>query len=80
MQVIVLAHNREAELEIQTDAWDSFEDLRELVVDAVPNMFHDSDELTLEYLNAQSRWLRVKLRTPVETVKAARSARIRASR
>ena len=50
--------------------------LRELVVDAVPTMFRDTDELTLEYMDGRGRWNRVKMRTPVDTVKAARSARI----
>jgi hypothetical protein len=70
-----LAHVQ-AELEVQTDAWNSYEELRELVVDAVPNMFRATDELTLEYQNTHARWTRVKLRTPVDTVKAARGARI----
>ena len=76
LQVVVAAHDQEAELEVQTDAWNSFEELRELVVDAVPNMFRDTDELTLEYKNEQSRWVRVKMKTPVDAVKAARCARI----
>lgn len=33
LQVIVVAHDQEAELEVQTDAWNSYEELRELVVD-----------------------------------------------
>ena len=72
----LVAHDQEAELEVQTDAWNSYEELRELVVDAVPNMFRDTDELTLEYKNEQSRWIRVKMKTPVDAVKAARCARI----
>ena len=32
LQVIVVAHDQEAELEVQTDAWNSYEELRELVV------------------------------------------------
>ena len=44
LQVIVVAHDQEAELEVQTDAWSSYEELRELVVDAVPNMFRDSND------------------------------------
>jgi hypothetical protein len=75
-QVIVVAHDQEAELEVQTDAWSSYEELRELVVDAVPNMFRDTDELTLEYKNEASRWVRVKMKTPVDAVKAARCARV----
>ena len=47
LQVIVVAHDQEAELEVQTDAWSSYEELRELVVDAVPNMFRDSTRLRL---------------------------------
>ena len=62
LQVVVVAHDQEAELEVQTDAWNSYEELRELVVDAVPNMFRDTDELTLEYKNEQSRWVRVKMK------------------
>lgn len=79
LQVIVQAHNQEAELEVQTDAWGSYEELRELVVDAVPQMFRDTDELTLEYLDRSRRWVRVKQRTPVDAVKSARSARITAT-
>ena len=45
LQVVVVAHDQEAELEVQTDAWNSYEELRELVVDAVPKMFRDTDEL-----------------------------------
>ena len=103
LQVIVVAHDQEAGLEVQTDAWSSYEELRELVVDAVPNMFLDTDEvrcraspltmkrplrlicviipcalcqLTLEYKNEHSRWVRVKMKTPVDAVKSARAARI----
>lgn len=76
LRVIVRTPDNEAELEIETDTFDSYEELRELVVDSVPEMFHDTDELTLEYQNARSRWQRVKRSTPVDTVKAARSARI----
>ena len=53
-----------------------FLQLRELVVDAVPSMFRDTDELTLEYQDGRGRWNRVKMKTPVDTVKSARSARI----
>jgi len=76
LRVVVNARDQEAELEVQTDAWESYEELRELVVDAVPNLFRATDELTLEYQNASAKWVRVKMRTPVETVKAARGARI----
>merc|ERR1711988_844970 len=76
LQVTVVAHDQEAELEVQTDAWNSYEELRELVVDAVPNMFYDTDELTLEYKNEHARWVRVKMKTPVDAVKASRCARI----
>ena len=70
----------QAELEVQTDAWNSYEELRELVVDAVPNMFRDTDELTLEYKDERQRWVRVKMKTPVDAVKASRCARITAAR
>ena len=80
--MVVEARDQEAELEVQTDAFDSYEQLRELVVDAVPKMFRDSDELMLEY-NVSSgkrpKWVRVKLRTPVDAVKAAGSLRITAA-
>lgn len=131
LQVAVQAHGHEAELEVSTDAFESYEEvcallarvarsmmhlpysharapctggvsycaptaralpaqtdecfeshmlpvpwqLRELVVDAVPNMFRDSDELTLEYMTT-STWLRVKRSTPLATVKAAKAARV----
>lgn len=80
LQVIVVAHDQEAELEVQTDAWNSFEEFRELVVDAVPNMFRDTDELTLEYKDERQRWVRVKMKTPIDAVKASRCARITAAR
>ncbi len=31
---------------------------------------------TLEYKNEHARWIRVKMKTPVEAVKSARAARI----
>ena len=77
LQVVIQGHSQEAQLEVQTDAFESYEELRELVIDAIPNMFLDTDELTLEYMNDRSRWTRVKRSTPVATVKAARTARIR---
>uniref|UniRef100_A0A7S2HCX5 Uncharacterized protein n=1 Tax=Haptolina brevifila TaxID=156173 RepID=A0A7S2HCX5_9EUKA len=79
LKVLVRAHNDEAELEVETDAFESYEDLREMVVDSLPDMFEDTDELTLEYQEAHSsRWLRVKRSTPVEALKASCSARISA--
>jgi len=45
LQVIVVARNQEAELEVQTDAFDTYEELRELVVDSIPEMFSDTDEV-----------------------------------
>lgn len=76
LQVTVQAHGQQAELEVQTDAWDSYEGLRELVVDAIPQLFRETDELLLEYMDGRGAWKMVKLRTPVATVKAARCARI----
>ena len=46
LQIIVEAGDQEAELEVQTDAFETFEQLRELVVDSIPEMFRDTDELT----------------------------------
>ena len=121
--VKVHAHGYDAELEISTDAFESYEEvrapaklhatvhdyvypvhhppvapwcllashvlhracpppcthaqLRELVVDALPTMFRDSDELSLEYMVGRSNtWQRVKRSTPVAMVKAARAARV----
>ena len=120
--VKVHAHGYDAELEISTDAFESYEEvrtpaqlraslsiihpllrgaflplmclashvlhracpppcthtqLRELVVDALPTMFRDSDELSLEYMvGGSNTWQRVKRSTPVATVKAARAARV----
>ena len=76
LQVRVRAHDQEAELEVETDGFESYEELRELIVDAVPSMFRDTDELSLEYMNQRNRWMRVKRSTPLETVKAAKMARI----
>ena len=58
LQIIVEAFDHEAELEIQPDAFDSFEGLRELVVDAVPQMFGDTDSIVLDYMGSGGRWRR----------------------
>jgi len=77
LQVLVLAHDQEAELEIQFDGFDSYEELRELVVDAVPQMFNDSDAILMEYADGDGGWTRVKTKTPVHVVKKAGSVRIK---
>lgn len=79
LSVIVRSREQEAELEVQTEAFDSYEQLREMVVDSLPEMFRDTDELTLEYQNARNKWVRVKLRTPVSVVKASACVRITAA-
>lgn len=77
LQVCVRGADEMAELEVETDGFESYEELRELVVDAVPSMFCDTDELCLEYAVGRSdRWVRVKRSTPLDEVKAARAARI----
>ena len=76
LQVIVLAHEQEAELEIQVDGFDTYEELRELVVDAVPQMFNDSDAILMEYADGKG-FSRVKTKTPIDVVKRARSVRIK---
>ena len=76
LQIIVEAFDHEAELEIQPDAFDSFEGLRELVVDAVPQMFGDTDSIVLDYMGSGGRWQRVKTRTSLATVKASGSIKI----
>ena len=76
LQVIVLAHEQEAELEIQVDGFDTYEELRELVVDAVPQMFDDSDAILMEYADGKG-FSRVKTKTPIDVVKRARSVRIK---
>mmetsp|Transcript_22842 Transcript_22842/g.61253 ORF Transcript_22842/g.61253 Transcript_22842/m.61253 type:complete len:216 (+) Transcript_22842:75-722(+) len=76
VQVIVHANGQEAELEIRADGFDSYEMLRELVVDALPGMFDDSDEIVLDYLDERSSWVRVKTRTPLEALKASGSIKI----
>ena len=76
LQVIVLAHEQEAELEIQVDGFDTYEELRELVVDSVPQMFNDSDAILMEYADGNG-FSRVKTKTPIEIVKRARSVRIK---
>ena len=76
LQVIVLAHEQEAELEIQVDGFDTYEELRELVVDAVPQMFDDSDAILMEYADGKG-FSRVKTKTPIDVVKRARTVRIK---
>ena len=76
LQVIVLANDQEAELEILLSAFDTYEDLRELVVDAVPQMFNDADAIVIEYSDGRS-WCNVKTKTPIDVVKGARCVRIK---
>ena len=78
LAIAVLAREQQAELEVSTDAFESFKQLRQLVVGSVPEMFAPSDELTIEYLNGRGKWTRVKMRTPMATVKAAGGLRITA--
>lgn len=77
LQVIVDAHDQEAELEVEMDAFDSYEELRELVVEAVPQMFNDSDALLMDYANGSGGWTRVKTKTPLQVVKNSRSVRLK---
>ena len=76
IQVYVHANGQEAELEVRADGFDSYEMLRELVVDSLQGMFDDSDEIVLDYLDEKSRWVRVKTRTPLETLKSSGSVKI----
>ena len=76
VQVLVQANGQEAELEVQADGFESYEMLRELVVDSLPGMFDDSDEIVLDYLDEQSRWVRVKTRTPLEALKSSGNVKI----
>ena len=76
LQVIVLAHDQEAELEIQIDGFDTYEELRELVVDSLPQLFNDSDAILMEYADGNG-FSRVKTKTPINVVKRARSVRIK---
>lgn len=76
LQVIVLAHNQEAELEVQLDGFETYEELRELVVDSVPQMFNDSDAILMEYADG-SGFTRVKTKTPINVVKRARCVRMK---
>ena len=76
IQVLVKANGQEAELEIRSDGFDSYEMLRELVVGALPDLFDDSDEIVLDYLNENSSWVRVKTRTPLVALKESGSVKI----
>ena len=76
LQVIVVVRDQEAELEIQLDGFETYGELRELVVDAVPQMFKPDDALLMEYAD-RGGWTRVKTKTPVDVVKNARSVRIK---
>ena len=76
LQVVVDSPHGSAEFELQADELESFDEMRQLVVDAVPEMFEDDDEVTVDYLNGRGRWTRVKLKTPLDVVKAAGTVRI----
>ena len=76
LQVLVRANGQEAELEVRTDGFTTYEDLREIIVEALPSMFEDTDELVLDYLNEKASWVRVKVKTPIEAVKASGSIKI----
>lgn len=79
LRVVIFARGHEAELEVDTDSFQSYEDLREHVVAALPELFQQTDELTLEYQNRPKKpWIRVKLRTRIATVKSAHCLRITA--
>ena len=65
------ANGQEAELEVSPESFDTYEGLRSLVVDALPDMFDDSDELVLDYLGRRGKWERVRSKTPVDTIKAS---------
>ena len=73
IQVVVEANDQDAELEVGIDAFESLDELRELVVDAVPEMFNDDDPIVFDYKRRGDggKWVRVKNHTDLEVVKAA---------
>ena len=75
MEVSVHAAGQVAELEIQAGAFDSFDDLGQLVVDSLPQLFGDRDvdpsQLVVDYRDPLGRWQHAKAETPIELAKAA---------
>ena len=75
MEVSVHAAGQVAELEIQAGAFDSFDELGQLVVDSLPQLFGDRDidpsQLVVDYRDPLGRWQHAKPQTPIELAKAA---------
>ena len=75
MEVSVHAAGQVAELEIQAGAFDSFDDLGQLVVDSLPQLFGDRDvdpsQLVVDYRDPLGRWQHAKAETPIDLAKAA---------
>eukprot|EP00908_Phaeocystis_cordata_P014265 Transcript_25363.p1 GENE.Transcript_25363~~Transcript_25363.p1 ORF type:complete len:548 (+),score=32.15 Transcript_25363:112-1644(+) len=78
LQIMVHAKQQVAELEVQAGAFESFEELKGLVVDALPQLFDEQDRgsLRVEYKDAFDRWVKAKARTNVMAAKAAGSIRL----
>lgn len=76
IHAIVSARGQEAELEIRADAVDSYDKLRNMIVDSIPGMFNDTDELAMDYMDHRRSWVRVRAKTPLSVVKASANIRI----
>ena len=60
LQVMVHAKEQVAELEVQAGSFESFDELKGLVINAVPQLFdhHDYDLLRVEYKDPFQRWVK----------------------
>ena len=77
LQVMVHAKEQVAELEVQAGSFESFDELKGLVINAVPQLFdhHDHDILRVEYMDPFDRWVKAAPHT-VNIAKASGHLRL----
>ena len=61
------AKEQVAELEVQAGSFESFDELKGLVINAVPQLFdhHDHDMLRVEYKDPFDRWVKAAPHEPL---------------
>ena len=80
LSVRVESSNESGEFEVRNDLVDSYEDLRNYIVDALPDMVGAEDanlRMTFEYRRANGKWTQSQKSTPFEKLKDAGSVLVR---
>lgn len=80
LEILVVDGQNSATLDVAKDLVNSFEDLRYFVVDALPEMFDESNGervMSFEFQQADQRWTKSKRTTPFQQLKDVRRVRIR---